>query len=86
MPIAIGDAAEHGFANPIGLLTDCHRRIERFLKTLEAVVGEGGVLDAQCRKALQTALEYFRSAALKQYEFWVGSWLGGFTGPGWRRR
>lgn len=65
MPVVIGDAAENGFANPIGLLSDCHRRIERFLKTLEAVAGESGVLDAQCRKALQTALEYFRSAAPK---------------------
>lgn len=64
MPVVIG-AAQSGFANPIGLLSDCHRRIERFLKTLEAVAGESGVLDAQCRDALQTALEYFRNAAPK---------------------
>jgi len=62
MPVVIG-AAQNGFANPIGLLSDCHRRIERFLKTLEAVADQGGVLDAQCRNALQTALEYFRSSA-----------------------
>lgn len=53
MPVVIG-AAKNGFANPIGLLSDCHRRIERFLKTLEAVADQGGVLDAQCRNALQT--------------------------------
>ena len=62
MPVVIG-AAQNGFTNPIGLLSDCHRRIDRFLKTLEAVADHGGVLDAPCRKALQTALEYFRSAA-----------------------
>jgi hemerythrin-like domain-containing protein len=63
MPVVIGAAAENGFTNPIGLLSDCHRRIERFLKTLEAVADLGGVLDAPCRKALKTALEYFRNAA-----------------------
>lgn len=62
MPVVIG-APQNGFTNPIGLLSDCHRRIERFLKTLEAVADQGGVLDTQCRNALQTALEYFRSAA-----------------------
>ena len=63
MPVVIGAAAENGFTNPIGLLSDCHRRIERFLKTLEAVADLGGVLDAPCRKALKTALKYFRNAA-----------------------
>jgi hemerythrin-like domain-containing protein len=65
MPVVIGDAPQHGFANPIGLLSDCHRRIERFLKTLDAVAHQDGVLDEQPRKALQKALEYFRSAAPK---------------------
>ena len=32
------------------------------------MAGERGVLDAQCRKALQGALEYFRSAAPKHTE------------------
>lgn len=55
MPVVIGDAPQHGFANPIGLLSDCHRRIERFLRTLDAVAHQDGVLDAQSRKALAAA-------------------------------
>lgn len=62
MPVVIG-AAQSSFANPIGMLSDCHRRIERFLKTLEALANHEGVLNAEYRNALQTALEYFRSAS-----------------------
>ena len=36
MPVQIG-AKAHSFSNPTGLLSDCHRRIEMFLSTLEAV-------------------------------------------------
>jgi len=36
MPIQFG-AKTHDFSDPNGLLTDCHRRIEMFLGTLEAV-------------------------------------------------
>lgn len=64
MPVVIG-AAQNSFANPVGLLSDCHGRIERLLKTLETVADQGGVLDVQRRNALQTALEYFRGAAPK---------------------
>ena len=66
MPVAIG-TAENTFANPIGLLSDCHRRIERFLQALLTVATqvEGGHLDAQHRSALDTALKYFREAAPK---------------------
>lgn len=47
MPISIG-ASENTFANPIGLLSDCHRRIERFLRALLTVATQlaGGPLDA----------------------------------------
>jgi hemerythrin-like domain-containing protein len=64
MPVFIG-AAESTFANPIGLLSDCHRRIERFLQTLIAVAARdrGGPLDAEHRRALEAALKYFREAA-----------------------
>ncbi len=30
MPISIGQKLESDFRNPLGLLSDCHRRIERF--------------------------------------------------------
>ncbi len=66
MPVTIG-ATENTFSNPIGLLSDCHRRIERFLQALLAVTIErqGGALDARHRDALEAALRYFRDAAPK---------------------
>ena len=66
MPISIG-ASENTFANPIGLLSDCHRRIERFLQALLRVATQaaGGSLDAEHRRVLETALKYFREAAPK---------------------
>ena len=37
MPITIGAKPTGGFSNPIELLSDCHRRIERFLAVLVTV-------------------------------------------------
>lgn len=67
MLIAIGAKPESSFADPIGLLTDCHRRIERFLAVLVQVSeqSEGGQLTSEQRTALETALLYFREAAPK---------------------
>ena len=67
MPITIGGKQESGFADPIGLLSDCHRRIERFLSVLVKVAGQanGGPLTDEQRAALDTALRYFREAAPK---------------------
>ncbi len=64
MPVTIGIPA-NVFTDPIGLLSDCHRRIDRFLRTLQIVTDEkrGGPLGAEYRQALQTALHYFRDAA-----------------------
>lgn len=66
MPVFIG-ASENTFANPIGLLSDCHRRIERFLQILLTVATQagGGALDAEHRRALEAGLRYFREAAPK---------------------
>lgn len=66
MPVGIG-SAENTFANPIGLLSNCHRRIERFLQVLVRVTeaAQGGTLDASYRSGLETALKYFRDAAPK---------------------
>lgn len=65
MPVQIGMGA-HNFSHPTGLLSDCHRRIEMFLNTLEAVAK---VIDHpatdQTRGALQSALRYFRESAPK---------------------
>jgi hemerythrin-like domain-containing protein len=67
MPIVIGAKPESNFADPIGLLTDCHRRIERFLSVLVRVAADasGGPLTSEQRSALETALRYFRDAAPK---------------------
>ena len=65
MPVQIG-ASTHSFSEPTGLLSDCHRRIEMFLESLERV---GAVIDytlaEDVRTALESALRYFREAAPK---------------------
>jgi hemerythrin-like domain-containing protein len=67
MPIAIGQAVESDFHDPLGMLSDCHRRIARFLETLINVAEQvnGGALNEQQHEALETALKYFREAAPK---------------------
>ncbi len=67
MPIVIGARRESDFTDPIGMLGDCHRRIERFLNALVSVAEQarGGVLDDEQRRAMETALRYFREAAPK---------------------
>lgn len=67
MPIAIGQAPESDFDDPLGMLSDCHRRIKRFLETLINVAEQarGGALDEQQHRALETALRYFREGAPK---------------------
>ncbi len=66
MPVNIG-TIENTFSNPVGLLSDCHRRIERFLQALVQMTTDvqGGALDAEHRQALEAALKYFRLAAPK---------------------
>ncbi len=67
MPVVIGGKPESDFTDPMGLLTDCHRRIERFLSVLVQVSAQarGGPLSEDRRAALETALRYFREAAPK---------------------
>ncbi|HLH08953.1 MAG TPA: hemerythrin domain-containing protein [Terriglobales bacterium] len=64
MPVQIG-ATAHNFSNPTGLLSDCHRRIEMFLRSLQAVASGGRQLDPERRSALGLALRYFRESAPK---------------------
>src|SRR5450759_3623090 len=65
MPVQIG-APTHDFSDPTGLLSDCHRRIEMFLGSLDAVarVIDRHLADEAIR-ALDSALRYFREAAPK---------------------
>jgi hemerythrin-like domain-containing protein len=65
MPVQIGAKAESDFTDPVGMLRDCHRRIERFLGVLRTIAEEsdGGPLSAERRKALETSLRYFREGA-----------------------
>jgi hemerythrin-like domain-containing protein len=63
--LQIGKRADHGFDEPLGLLNDCHRRIEHFLGVLIAVSqrAAGRSLDERERAAATSALEYFATAA-----------------------
>jgi hemerythrin-like domain-containing protein len=67
MPIVIGAKRESDFTDPIGMLGDCHRRIEMFLNVLVSVAeqAQGEALAEEQRDALETALRYFREAAPK---------------------
>jgi hemerythrin-like domain-containing protein len=66
MPVQIGAPRESSFTSPLGLLSDCHRRIERFLGVLTQISSRAGQpLQAQERVSLETALAYFREAAPK---------------------
>lgn len=65
MPISLGSRKEHGFDEPLGLLSDCHRRIEHFLGILERVWRDlkGATLTDEYRRAIQAGLAYFDTAA-----------------------
>ena len=67
MPIVIGAKRESSFTDPIGLLSDCHRRVERFLAVLVHVATQahGEPFSGEQRTAWDTALRYFREAAPK---------------------
>ena len=67
MPVTIGNKPEADFTEPLRLLSDCHRRIERFLGVLAAVAHEARdiSLNPDERLALTTSLRYFKQAAPK---------------------
>ena len=67
MPITIGKKIESDYSNPLGLLGDCHRRIEMFLDVLIKVTSQarGAGLSDDQRHALEVALRYFREAGPK---------------------
>ena len=56
----------HDFSDPTGLLSDCHRRIEMFLGSLQRIMQAiDSPLATDARRALETALRYFHEAAPK---------------------
>ena len=67
MPIQIGRRPDHTTDQPLGLLSDCHRRIEHFLDVLTAFNRclEGGVLTPAQREELGAALNVLATAAPK---------------------
>jgi hemerythrin-like domain-containing protein len=67
MPVQIGQKKESDFGDPLGLLSDCHRRIERFLAVLIKISQKrnGGTIPPEERTSLETALTYFRNSAPK---------------------
>jgi hemerythrin-like domain-containing protein len=65
MAVQIGEKTHH-FSEPTGLLSDCHRRIEMFLGSLQRVSEfVDNPLTNDARAALESALRYFQEAAPK---------------------
>ncbi len=60
MAVQIGAKPDSGFDDPIGMLKDCHRRIESFLAILCQVAEHARALNAEESAAVQSALRYFR--------------------------
>jgi len=67
MPVQIGQKQESDFSNPLGLLSDCHRRIESFLSVLLKLGDRANrdPLQPEEHSALDAALSYFRNSAPK---------------------
>jgi len=65
--IKIGNKTDSDFNDPIGLLEDCHRRIEKFLSVLQTLASQaqGNSFTKEQRAAIETSLQYFREAAPK---------------------
>ena len=63
MGIQIGARPDSGFDDPLGMLKDCHRRIESFLRVLCTVAerAHGQPMTLEESDAVQSALSYFRT-------------------------
>lgn len=63
MLLQIGAKPESDFSEPLGMLSDCHRRIEFFLRDLSRLAETAEEpLDQDRRRALERALRYFRES------------------------
>jgi hemerythrin-like domain-containing protein len=62
MAVQIGAKPDSGFDDPIGMLADCHRRIEHFLQILCLVADRaaGRAMTHDETAAVQASLQYFR--------------------------
>jgi hemerythrin-like domain-containing protein len=62
MGIQIGAKPDSGFDDPLGMLSDCHRRIEHFLGILCLVAerAQGRALTAEETSAVEAAINYFQ--------------------------
>jgi hemerythrin-like domain-containing protein len=64
MPIGIGQPVDHSFDEPLGLLSDCHRRIEYFLNVLLSYAERPShTLTREQKLEVSDALAYFENAA-----------------------
>src|SRR5436190_6395799 len=64
MPLRIGQPADHTFREPLGLLSDCHRRIEYFLDVLLRLAEQPShSLTREQKLEVAQALWYFETAA-----------------------
>ena len=67
MPVQIGAKLDSGFDDPLGMLCDCHRRIERFLRVLCEVAerAQGRDLSDEEQDAVRRALHYFQEGGTR---------------------
>ncbi|HUY80606.1 MAG TPA: hemerythrin domain-containing protein [Acidobacteriaceae bacterium] len=67
MAVQIGAKPDSGFDDPLGMLKDCHRRIERFVQLLCRVVelAADRALTAEERDTVKAALRYFREGGVR---------------------
>jgi iron-sulfur cluster repair protein YtfE (RIC family) len=68
--IQIGAKPDSGFDDPLGMLKDCHRRIEHFLQILCFVAerAHGRILTGEEAAAVEAALNYFRVGGRRHTE------------------
>ena len=64
MAVQIGGKPDAGFDDPLGMLVDCHRRVERFLNILCRVAerAEGRALSGEETDAVEASLRYFQES------------------------
>ena len=58
----IGAKPESDFSEPLGMLSDCHKRIQYFLRDLVRLADDAMQLDPSQRVALERGLRYFRES------------------------
>ncbi|MBI4468353.1 MAG: hemerythrin domain-containing protein [Acidobacteria bacterium] len=63
--ITIGKKSCSDFSDPLAMMNDCHRKIERLLSGLQTIMAltHGGPLSSAHRPALELGLRYFKDAA-----------------------